>query len=205
MRVLRPSHGVALSLAALAYSLCHHVGTLPDGLGPAGRGTRVADWLDLATPLLVLFPALLAVLAALPGRATYLWFAAGSWLYATGHGLHLSANSIGNVDPNPTAHLWDEYVGHWAWYAGVAVLVAVLASTMAGRPVPRHPVAWLLAVTVGVTWGTNATGGEFTWAGLALAVVAAGWGVGHRRDQGSLLAAAGAAGVVAVAVSALVR
>ena len=35
-RVLRPSHGVALSLTALAYRLCHHLGSLPDGLG-AGR------------------------------------------------------------------------------------------------------------------------------------------------------------------------
>jgi hypothetical protein len=90
--VFRPRHGVALALTALAYSLCHHVGSLPDGLGGAGRGTRVAD-----------------------------------------------------------------------------------------------------------------TGGEFTWAGLALAVVAVGWGVRHRRDQGVLLAVAGVGGVVAVVVSALVR
>ena len=205
MRVLRPSHGVALSLTALAYSLCHHVGSLPDGLGPAGRGTRVADWIDLVTPVLVLVPALLAVLAARPGRATYLWFAAGSWLYATGHGIHLAVNSIGNVEPGETAHLWDEYVGHWTWYAGVAVLAGVLASTMVGRPVPRHPVAWLLAVSAGVTWGTNATGGEFTWAGLALAAAALGWGLRHRRDEGMLLAVAGVAGVLAVVVSALVR
>ncbi len=205
MRVLRPSHGAALALTALAYSLCHHVGSLPDGLGPAGRGTRVADWVDLATPLLVLTPALLAVLDARPGRATYLWFAVGSWLYATGHGLHLAANSIGNAQPGATAHLWDEYVGHWTWYAGVAVLTAVLASTMVGRPVPRHPVAWVLAGSAGATWGTNATGGEFTWAGLVLAVAAIEWGVRHRRDQGLLLGVAGAAGAGAVVVSALVR
>jgi len=203
--VLRPSHGVALSLTALAYSLCHHVGSLPDGLGPAGRGTRVADWVDLAAPLLVLLPALLGVLAARRIRATYVWFAVGSWLYATGHGIHLSANSIGNVDPHQTAHLWDEYVGHWTWYTGVAVLVGVLASTMVDRPVPRHPLAWLLAVSVGVTWGTNATGGEFTGAGLVLAAGALGWGLRHRRDEGLLLAVVGAAGVVAVVVSALVR
>ncbi len=200
-----PSHGHALAVTALAYSLCHHVGSLPDGLGPAGRGTRVADWVDLATPVLVLAPALLAVLAARPGRATYLWFAVGAWLYASGHGMHLAANSIGNAEPGETAHLWDEYVGHWTWYAGVAVLTAVLASTMAGRPVPRHPVAWLLALGAGATWGTNATGGEFTWAGLVLALAAIGWGVRHRRDQGLLLAVAGAAATVGVVVSAMVR
>jgi hypothetical protein len=112
---------------------------------------------------------------------------------------------IGNVDPGPTAHLWDEQVGHWTWYAGVAVLVGVLTSTMGERPVPRHPLAWVVAVAVGATWGTNATGGEFTWAGLVLALVALGWGLRHRRDEGALLAAAGAAGVAGVVVSALVR
>ncbi len=149
-----------------------------------GRGTRCADWLDLLVPFVVLLPALGTLLAAGVSRATYLWFAVGSWLYATGHGIHLSANSIGNADPSPTAHLWDEQVGHWVWYAGVAVIAATLASTLVERPVPRHPLAWLLAVAVGATWGTNATGGEFTWAGAALAVVACGWGLRHRHDRG---------------------
>lgn len=156
-------------------------------------------------PFVVLLPALGTVLRARVGRATYLWFAVGSWLYATGHGIHLAANSIGNTAPGPTAHLWDEQVGHWVWYAGVAVVAATLASTMPARPRPGHPGAWLLAVAVGATWGTNATGGELTWPGLALAVAALVWGARHRGDQGVLLAAAGAAGVVAVVVSALVR
>ena len=194
-----------LALTALAYSLVHHLGSLPDGLGDAGRGTRVTDWLDLLVPFVVLLPALGTLLAASVPRATYLWFAVGSWLYATGHGVHLSANSIGNADPSPTAHLWDEQVGHWVWYAGVAVIAATLASTLVERRAPRHPLAWLLALAVGTTWGTNATGGEFTWAGLVLAVAALGWGVRHRADRGVLLAAVGAAGIVAVVVSTLVR
>jgi hypothetical protein len=200
-----PRRDVPLAATAVAYSLAHHLGMLPDGLGDAGRGTRVADWLDLLVPFVVLLPALGTLLAAGVPRATYLWFAVGSWLYATGHGIHLSANSIGNVDPTPTAHLWDEQVGHWIWYAGVAVIAATLASTLLERPVPRHPLAWLLALAVGATWGTNATGGEFTWAGALLALAACGWGLRHRRDRGVLLAAAGLAGLVAVAVSATVR
>jgi hypothetical protein len=36
-------------------------------------------------------------------------------------------------------------------------------------------------------------------------LVATGWGIRHRRDQGVLVAAAGAAAVVAVVVSAIVR
>jgi hypothetical protein len=200
-----PRRDLPLVITAVAYSLAHHLGSLPDGLGDAGRGTRVADWLDLLVPFVVLLPALGTLLAAGVSRATYLWFAVGSWLYATGHGVHLSANSIGNADPSPTAHLWDEQVGHWVWYAGVAIIAATLASTLVDRPVPRQPLAWLLAVAVGVTWGTNATGGEFTWAGAALALLACGWGLRHRHDAGVLLVGVGLAGVVAVVVSAIVR
>jgi hypothetical protein len=192
-------------VTAAAYSVCHHLGSLPDGIGDAGRGTRVADWLDLLVPFLVLVPALGALLSARVPRSRYVWFAVGSWLYATGHGIHLAANSVGNVAPGETAHLWDEVVGHWVWYSGVAVVAAALATTLPERPVPRRPMAWLLAAAVGATWGTNATGGHFTWPGLVLAVVALGWGVRHRTDGGVLLGAAGAVGLVAVVVSALVR
>jgi len=202
---VRDRRAAPLVVTAVAYSLAHHLGSLPDGLGAAGRGTRVADWLDLLVPFVVLLPALGALMSVGASRATYLWFAVGSWLYATGHGVHLSANSIGNADPSPTAHLWDEQVGHWVWFAGVAVIAATLAATLVERPVPRHALAWLLAVAVGVTWGTNATGGEFTWAGVALAVLAAAWGWRHRHDGGALMTTVGAAGVVAVVVSAIVR
>jgi hypothetical protein len=194
-----------LAVTAAAYSVCHHLGSLPHGIDDAGRGTRVADWLDLLVPFLVLVPALGALLSARVPRSRYVWFAVGSWLYATGHGIHLAANSVGNVAPGETAHLWDEVVGHWVWYSGVAVVAAALATTLPGRPVPRRPMAWLLAAAVGATWGTNATGGSFTWPGLVLAVLAVGWGVRHRTDGGVLLGAAGAVGLVAVVVSALVR
>jgi hypothetical protein len=85
------------------------------------------------------------------------------------------------------------------------VVAATVASTLPTRPVARHPLAWLLALAVGVTWGTNATGGEFTGPGLALALLATAWGARHRADAGVLLAVAGAAGTVAVAASAVLR
>jgi hypothetical protein len=202
---VRDRRDAPLVVTAVAYCVCHHLGSVPDGFGTAGRGTRIADWLDLLVPFVVLLPALGTLLAARVPRATYLWFAFGSWLYATGHGVHLSANSIGNVAPGETAHLWDEQVGHWVWYAGVAVVAATLASTLVERPPTRNPLAWLLAAGVGVTWGTNATGGEFTWPGAALAVAAMVWGLRHRGDRGELLSVVGAAGVVAVVVSAVLR
>jgi hypothetical protein len=52
-----PRRDVPLVVTAVAYSLAHHLGSLPDGLGDAGRGTRVADWLDLLVPFVVLLPA----------------------------------------------------------------------------------------------------------------------------------------------------
>ena len=200
-----PRRDVPLVVTALAYSVTHHLGSLPDGLGDAGHGTRVADWLDLLAPFVVLVPALGVLLSAGASRATYVWFAVGSWVYATGHGVHLSANSIGNVAPGEAAHLWDEQVGHWVWYAGVAMVAATLATTLVERPPTRNVLAWLLALAVGATWGTNALGGEFAWPGVVLALVATGWGVRHRDDRGSLMAGVGLAGVVVVVLSAVLR
>src|SRR4051794_15461390 len=68
---------VPLVVTAVAYCLCHHLGSLPQGLGQAGRGTRVTDWLDLLVPFVVLLPALGTLLSAGVGRATSLWFAVG--------------------------------------------------------------------------------------------------------------------------------
>jgi hypothetical protein len=190
-------------VTAVAYSLAHHLGSIPDGIGAAGQGTRWADWLDLLVPFVVLLPALGTLLAAGVSRATYLWFAVGSWLYATGHGIHLSANSIGNVAPGETAHLWDEQVGHWLWYAGVAVVFATLASTLADRPPARHPLAWLLALAVGLTWGTNAHGGHFAYPSLLLDAVAMAWGWRHRDQRGRLVFGVAVAGVLGLGLAGL--
>jgi len=46
----------------------------------------------------------------------------------SGHGIHLSSNSVGNVEPGPPEHFWDEVVGHLLWYAGVALVVAALVA-----------------------------------------------------------------------------
>jgi hypothetical protein len=188
-----PSVGAAFTLTAIAYNLCHHVGSLPDGLGGAGRGTRVADWVDLAAPYLVLVPAFLAIVAARSDRATYALYVLGALLYTQGHGIHLAANSIGNTQPGVTAHFWDETAGHLIWYAGVAVVGAALARTMTGRR--RPPAAYLLAAATGVTWSSNAVGADLALAGAVPALALVAYGVWQRRDQRALLAVAGAAAV----------
>jgi hypothetical protein len=97
-----------------------------------------------------------------------------------GHGIHLAANSVGNVAPGMTVHLWDEVVGHLVRYAGVALVAAALAKTMIGRRRPASFGGYLLAVAVGLTWATNAVGGGTVVPSLLLAVAAVAFGWIHR-------------------------
>jgi hypothetical protein len=83
----------------------------------------------------------------------------------------------------------------------VAVVFATLATTLAGRPATRHPLAWLLALAVGLTWGTNAAGGHFVLPSVALDLAALGWAVRHRRDRGVLVALVGAGGLAGAALA----
>lgn len=181
----------ALAATAAAYALCHHVGSLPNGLGTAGE-TRRADWIDLLTPYLVLLPAAAALAAAGVGARRWAAFAVGALLYAQGHGIHLAANSVGNVEPSPVVHLWDEVVGHAVWYAGVAVVAMVLATAMRDRPLPggrgRLAAAAALAVAVGGTWATNAAGGGLAVPAVAVAGGLTWYGWRHRRSLAALLA-----------------
>ncbi len=199
---VRLSYGTALASTALVYALLHHLGSLPRGLGDAPRHTRWVDWLDLLTPYLVLTPAAVTVRVARVGEHTWWVLALGAVAYASGHGIHLAANSISNTASTPTAHLWDEVVGHLLWYAGVALIVAALARTTVGRPRPRGPWPHTLALAVGLTWATNTLGGEGTAApGVILALAAAGFGWQRRTGLPIVLAVAGTVATVVLAVA----
>lgn len=191
-----------LALTALAYAVVHHLGLLPGGLGAAPEDTQWADWLDVAVPWLVLVPAALTLRADRAGERTWAVFGAGGLLYASGHGIHLAANSVGNAHPNHTAHLWDEVVGHTLWYAGVALVVAALARTMTGRPRPG-PLGYVLAVGAGLTWGSNALGGGTEVMSCVLAVVAGAVGWRRRRDLSVVLLVSAMASVLVLAASVL--
>lgn len=173
----------------MAYNLLHHLGALPGGLGDAGGGTRWADWIALLVPYAVVGPALAALWAARTDRRGWALALFGSGLYVQGHGLNLAANSIANVRGDaPPTYLWDEVVGHWLWYAGVALLVVALGRAVR---VAACPAALALAVATGVTWTTNALEGTTAWGSLAFAGVLAGWGWGRRAEgTGRLLLAA---------------
>lgn len=175
-----------LGVTALAYVVAHHLGLLPDGLGEGPRGTRWADWLDLVVPVVVLAPAAMVLREA--GAAARQWavLGAGCVVYASGHGIHLAANSVGNAAPGETAHLWDEVVGHLVWYSGAALVLLALATTMPGRPRPGF-LGYVLAVGVGITWATNALGGGTELLSLAVALVAVAWGWRQRGGLGVTL------------------
>lgn len=193
--MLPPVYSRWLALTAAAYVVLHHLGLLPDGLGSAPDDTQWADWLDLAVPFLILGPAAATLHAAGATTRTWLLFGVGALTYASGHGIHLAGNSIGNADPSRTAHLWDEVVGHLIWYAGVALVVAALARTMSDRPRPQ-PVGVLLAGLAGWTWASNAIGGGTEIFSLLLAAAAAAYGWQRRRALTVTLLVAGAVAVV---------
>ena len=176
---------------ALAYNVLHHLGALPGGLGDAGGGTRWVDWLTLLTPYAVVGSAFAALRAAAADRRTWTIALVGAALYVQGHGINLAANSISNARGGeaPT-HLWDEVVGHWLWYAGVALLVVALAQAVDAA---ARPAALVLAVASGLTWTTNALEGTTAVGSLTVAAALAGWGW-RRRTEGTgrlLLAACG--------------
>ena len=183
----RGNYPTALAVTASTYALVHHLGLLPGGLGTAPQGTRWGDWLDLLVPYLVLAPAAATLYAAAAKARVWSVLGVGAVMYASGHGIHLAANSIGHASPGPTAHLWDEVVGHYLWYAGVALATAAVAATMVGRRRPTHPASYALAVAVGVTWATNAIGGGTRLPSLLLAVAAVAFGWRHRRELPVLL------------------
>src|SRR5881409_4313237 len=176
---------------AVAVIVGHHVGTIFAGLGGAGRGTRWADWVDLLTPYAVVGTALATLLAAGADRRTWLLAAFASIVYVEGHGIHLSANSIGNARGNgQPVHLWDEVIGHYLWYSGWFLLVAALARALLARP---RPAGWrwaVLAGLFGVTTATNTIEGGVPYLGLLAAAAFIAWGWRHRPGSGLLLVTA---------------
>jgi hypothetical protein len=187
-----------LALTAASYVVLHHLGDLPDGLGHGPDGTQWADWIDLLVPFLVLVPAAATLRAAEAPPRTWALSGIGALTYATGHGVHLAGNSLDNAHPSATAHLWDEVVGHYVWYAGVALVVVAVARTMTHRP-PPGLVGLVLAALVGATWASNAVGGGTVVFSLVLALAAAAYGWRRRRDlRVTLLVAGAVSGVVLV-------
>lgn len=196
--------GWPLGIFAVGYNVVHHNGLF--GSAEVGRDTRLADWIDVLTPFVVLVPLLWFLALQRPRWGVWLAAAMGSILYVEGHGIHLSANSIGNVAASQETaertvdviHLWDEVVGHYFWYAGFAVVLCVCALSVRGRLLGLP--AWRSVIggaATGLTWATN--GLEGGTAVFSLAVAVAALGLVQRRGAGLSIALL-AGGVVAIGV-----
>ena len=165
---------------AVALIVGHHVGTLFGPLGEVGT-TSWADWIDLVVPYIVIGFAASVLVASDARRASWLLFVVGGIAYTQGHGIHLAANSIANVSPREPAHLWDEVVGHWIWYSGLALVVLALALALDTRPRPRSAWAYVLSLAFGATIFTNSVEGGTAALGLATSIGFVAWGM-RRRD-----------------------
>lgn len=192
------SPGRRLAAFAVAVNIGHHVGVVSEPFGEIGT-TRVADWIDLAVPYAVVGLAAAFLVAVDAPRRAWLVFGAGAIAYTQGHGIHLAANSIANVDSSSTIHLWDEVVGHYVWYGGLALVVAALALAAGDRRLATSPLAIVLAVLFGFTVFTNSVEGGTPLLGIATGIVFVAWGLRRRDRLAWLLVPA-----YAVAVGALV-
>ncbi len=170
-------------LAAFAATVIvgHHTGVLLEPLGQVGT-TRWADWIDLALPYAVIGCAGGALHACGTDRRTWLLFGGAAVLYTQGHGIHLAANSVSNVAPGEPAHLWDEVVGHYLWYGGLAGMGAALALTLGDLPRPAPRVSVPLSLLFGFTVFTNSVEGGTALFGLATSTAFLVWGL-RRRDR----------------------
>lgn len=198
-----PSAARPLAWFVVGYSMMHHNGLM--GTSAAWTGTRLTDWVDVATPFAVLLPLLWFLWLQQPGPRAWLTAAIGSILYVEGHGIHLSSNSIGNVATPDGAsqnsldiiHLWDEVVGHYVWYLGLAVVVAACALSVRGRSVGVPQVALVVGgALVGITWATNALEGGTALASLAVSILALVPALRRKQGLASALAACGSSSVL---------
>lgn len=181
------SSGRWLAAFALSVVLGHHVGTIFGSLGDLGPGAEWADWIDLLTPYAVIGSTLACLLATGADRRTWLVAAVGALVYAQGHGIHLSANSIGNARGNgQPVHLWDEVVGHYLWYGGTYLLVAALARALLGDRL-TSTWRWPLAALFGLTMTTNGIEGGTPYLTLAVALAFCAWGWLNRAGSGLVL------------------
>lgn len=186
-----------LAAFALAVSVGHHIGVVFGPLGEIGT-TRVADWLDLPVPYAVVGIAAAFFLAVQAPKRAWGVFCLGAIAYTQGHGIHLAANSIAIVDSSSTAYLWDEVVGHYVWYGGLAVLVAALAVAGGGRRFAPSPLGVALAVLFGLTVFTSSVEGGTPLLGLSTGIVFIAWGLRSRGRLGWILVPAYTAAVTAL-------
>ena len=164
---------------AAAVAVFHHLSILA---GPLG----IHDAVDLVTPFAVVGAALATLLSLRAPPRALLLALVGAILYVDGHGIHLSANSIGDEPisgrARDVAHFWDEQFGHVWWHLGWFALVAAICLAEPGRGVrlsrgQTRAIVFLL----GATLFTNTVEGGDWWLELAGAALFCAWALAARR------------------------
>jgi hypothetical protein len=200
--VLHPVPWGRVGGLVLAVVIGMQIGPIAIPLGHTVDHTRWADFLDLATPYFVLGTAAWVLNGLTARRSSWVMLAIGGVIFTQGHGLHLSANSVGNVVPGPTEHLWDEIIGHYIWYTGLALVIFAIARELAPRALPTGralALAYLGSVALGVTIFDNLDEGGTVLAGAFMVAAFILYGWRFRASSGRLLLVAyGLTGLVLV-------
>jgi hypothetical protein len=175
--------------AALVVGL--QLGTIAKPLGSVGP-TRVADWLDLATPYVILGCAAVILHLVQAERRAWVLFGIGGITFTLGHGIHLAANSVSNVADDtvadaPVVHLWDEVASHWIWYTGLALVLGALARSLRDVAIRRNPGAVVLAGLVALTLVNTYIEGGTPLLGIVVLGAALGLGLLWRPQPVSAL------------------
>ena len=117
----------------------------------------------------------------------------GAVTFVLGHGLHLSANSISNVDDKTVAHasivhLWDEVASHYIWYSGFYLVLVALFVALCDHPPRLRPGGVVLAVLVAITLVNTYIEGAVPWLGLAFLASGVVAGLTRRKTPAGQLA-----------------
>ena len=111
-------------------------------------------------------------------------------LYASGHGIHLAANSISDRKPAgkaaDVAYFWDERFGHIWWHVGwIGLLGSFCLAERALRSTPSAPLLdgrrAAAALLLGFTLFTNTVEGQTWWLGLGTTACFIPWAARERR------------------------
>ncbi len=161
---------------------------------------KVADVMDLLTPLLVL-PFYWLLFRVSAGRSATteenVAFMVLVGFFALGQGTHLAANSIGHLTEGLTGTdvfrltaFYDETLSHYLWHFGVIGLSVLLMYRQWKNPVSDSPNVYAASVVAGALYGFTFFAMVIegaTWPmGLPLAVIAAILGaiwIGRRRAR----------------------
>jgi len=125
-----------------------------------------ADLVDVFTPIVVI--PLYWLLFTDGGRIAHplrvvVAFVVLAAIWAEGQGMHLSANSIGNLmgggsdDIHRLAHFYDEVLSHYLWHFAILGFAVLLSLSAARASAPDEAVRWVPTLVWGLLYGLTAS------------------------------------------------